>query len=54
MAASLLSAGVVIGLILLLAPGVAASTRSSGGQLLVVSLPGLAVVVGLVGASWSR
>jgi hypothetical protein len=50
----LLTAGVSVGFTLLLLPDLNDSLRSAGGQLLVVSLPVLALLVGLVGASWAR
>jgi len=50
----LLAVGVGVGFTLLLAPGLSDSLRGAGGQLIVVSLPVLALVVGLVGASWAR
>lgn len=50
----LLAAGVGVGFALLLAPGISDALRGSGGQLLVLSLPVLAVLAGLLGASWAR
>lgn len=53
-AIGLLSGGVIVGLALLLAPGMDDTLRSAGGQLLVISLPVLSVAIGVLGASWSR
>ncbi len=49
----LLTLGVAAGLTLLLAPALSEAIRSVGGHLLVVSLPVLALVTGLLGASWA-
>ena len=51
---ALLGLGALVGVTLLFAPDVSATLRASGGQLLVISLPGLALAIGLLGASWSR
>lgn len=53
-ALGLLSAGVAVGFIFLLTPGLSDAERSSGSELLLVSLPVLALAIGLIGASWAR
>ncbi|HEY5091994.1 MAG TPA: hypothetical protein VII60_01925 [Acidimicrobiales bacterium] len=53
-AVGLLAAGVSVGFILLFAPGLSDTLRSAGGQMLVVSLPALALTTGLLGATWAR
>jgi hypothetical protein len=53
-AVGLLAAGVLTGLALLLAPHLASPLRTAGGDLLVVSLPTLALTIGLLGTSWAR
>lgn len=52
-AIGLLAAGVTIGFVFLLAPGLSGD-RSVGSQLLIISLPTLALSIGVVGASWAR
>lgn len=46
--------GVVAGVVLLVMPGIEAELRTSGVQLLVVSVPALALLVGLLGSTWTR
>jgi hypothetical protein len=53
-ALGLLAVGVAVGFTLLLAPNLSDALRSAGGQLLVVSLPVLALVIGVFGASRAR
>jgi len=53
-ALGLLSAGVAVGFIFLLTPGLSDVERSAGSQLLIISLPVLALAVGVIGASWAR
>jgi hypothetical protein len=50
----LLAAGVGVGFTLLLVPDLSDALRTAGGQLLVVSLPVSALLVGLLGASWAQ
>lgn len=52
-ALGLLGAGVAVGFVFLLTPG-GADERSAGSQLLVISLPALAIAIGILGASWAR
>lgn len=53
-AIGLLSAGVVVGFVFLLTPGLTEAERSAGSHLLIISLPALAVATGILGASWAR
>jgi hypothetical protein len=53
-ALSLLAGSVALGFTFLLAPGMSDALRSAGGQLLVVSLPALALTIGVMGASVAR
>lgn len=53
-ALGLLGAGVAVGFIFLLTPGLGDAERSSGSELLLISLPVLALAIGLIGASWAR
>jgi hypothetical protein len=50
----LLAVGVGVGFTLLLVPNLSDALRGAGGQLLVISLPVLALLVGLLGASWAH
>jgi hypothetical protein len=53
-AVGLLTAGVTVGFVLLFAPGLSDALRSAGGQMLLISLPALALTTGLLGATWAR
>jgi hypothetical protein len=52
-AVGLLSVAVTLGFLLLLIPGLDNSLRGDGAQLLVVSLPALALTIGFLGATWA-
>jgi hypothetical protein len=52
-AVGLLTVGVSVGFSLVLIPGLDSSLRSAGAELLVVSLPALALTVGFLGATWA-
>jgi uncharacterized membrane protein len=53
-ALALLSGGVAVGFTLLLTPGLVDADRGAGAQLLVISLPALALAIGVLGTSWAR
>jgi hypothetical protein len=50
----LLALGVALGFTFLIVPNLNNALRSAGGSLLVISLPALALSIGLLGSSWAR
>jgi hypothetical protein len=50
----LLALGVALGFTFLIVPNFNNALRSAGGSLLVISLPALALSIGLLGSSWAR
>jgi hypothetical protein len=53
-AIGLLSTGVVVGFVFLLTPGLNEAERTAGGNILLISLPALAIATVILGASWAR
>jgi hypothetical protein len=51
---TLLGTGVALGFAFLLTPGLTDTERTAGSELLLFSLPVLALAIGLIGASWAR
>jgi hypothetical protein len=50
----LLSTGVVVGFVFLITPGLNEAERTAGGNILLISLPALAIATVILGASWAR
>jgi hypothetical protein len=53
-AIGLLGTGVGVGFFFLLTPGLSEPERAAGGQILLISLPALAIATVILGTSWSR